>query len=152
MLWTWRNKALFDDSFSFPSNLSKVILDRATKIYVKAVTGLIYDIKKGEVNLNPRQWSIFLRWIPPKPNWVKLNIDVCTKGQPRLVGVGGLIQDGDGGFLFYIGICHNDSAECWTLLQLAWSRGFRRVQVGSDSATTVDMVNKVVPELHPLAL
>jgi len=52
---------------------------------------------------------------------VELNVDGCSKGNPRSAGGSGVIRDHRRivikGFFYYYGMCSNNIAEATTLLQ-----------------------------------
>ena len=53
--------------------------------------------------------TVLISWNPPTHNWIKLNTDGCSKGNPGIAGGGGVIRDSLGrwlgGFLVHIGTC-----------------------------------------------
>lgn len=57
------------------------------------------------------------------------------------------------GFDHYLGIATVNEAEIWGLyngLQLAWNAGCRRLIVKLDSQVVIQLLNKDLPEIHPL--
>eukprot|EP00258_Populus_trichocarpa_P027694 XP_024443713.1 uncharacterized protein LOC112324533 [Populus trichocarpa] len=87
-------------------------------------------------------------WKYPQEERIKLNVDGCSKGNPGVAGAGGVIRDHlgvwIGGFARNIGICSSVNAELWAVyvgLQLAWDRGFRKVDLESDSKVVVGLIN-----------
>jgi ribonuclease HI len=92
---------------------------------------------------------VCIGWRYPPIDWVKINVDGCSKGNPGLVGAGGVIRDAMGrwivGFALNIGICTSVGAELWAItngLKLAWSKGFRKIILESDSSLAVDLITK----------
>jgi ribonuclease HI len=80
---------------------------------------------------------------------VKINVDGCSKGNPGVAGAGGIIRDAMGrwivGFALNIGICTSVSAELWAItngLKSAWSKGFQKIILESDSSLAVDLITK----------
>jgi ribonuclease HI len=85
----------------------------------------------------------------PPPNGMKLNVDGCSKGNPGLAAARGLIRDCMGswirGFAINAGICTSVRAELWTVitgLELAWSLGFRKIILESNSLVVVGLLLK----------
>ncbi|KAG5249134.1 non-LTR retroelement reverse transcriptase [Salix suchowensis] len=87
-------------------------------------------------------------WTYPANDWIKLNVDGCSKGNPGEAGAGGVLRDGMGswiaGFARNNGICSSVTAELWAVyigLQLTWDRGYRKVILESDSSVVVGLMN-----------
>ncbi|OMO72395.1 hypothetical protein COLO4_27635 [Corchorus olitorius] len=102
--------------------------------------------------------EVQLSWDKPPEGWVKLNTDGSWNQASNEAAFGGVIRGQCGewllGFSQAIGKCSIDMAELWGIHQgisLAWSRGFRALEIESDSATSVDMIRKGVNTNHPLA-
>ncbi|KAL9386971.1 hypothetical protein Peur_020095 [Populus x canadensis] len=87
-------------------------------------------------------------WRYPSIEWVKLNVDSCSRGNPGCAGAGGLIRESMGswikGFAINTGICSSVRAEFWaaiTGLELAWDLGLHQIILESDSVLTVNLIN-----------
>ncbi|KAL9437497.1 hypothetical protein AB3S75_023376 [Citrus x aurantiifolia] len=87
-----------------------------------------------------------IRWRAPDWPSVSLNTDGARKGLEQ-AGAGGLLRDFNGnwikGFIVNLGTCSVLSAELWGLLhglKMAWENGFRRVQVGVDNKSVVQLL------------
>ena len=69
-------------------------------------------------------WSprSFPRWSPPNAGFLKLNFDGSARGNPGLIGIGGIIRDSSGSSLLSFsspsGFCSVNEVE---LLALRWS-------------------------------
>ncbi|EOY16798.1 Uncharacterized protein TCM_035679 [Theobroma cacao] len=92
--------------------------------------------------------EILISWELPKHLYVKLNVDGSARGQPEMATVGGVITDEVGnwllGFNYKIGISCSLQVELWALywgLTLCWDKGFRKVQVESDSLLAVQKIS-----------
>lgn len=61
------------------------------------------------------------RWTPPPLGWVKMNLDITSKGNPGKAGYGGVIRDAEGqwcsGFMQFVGDCNALTSEACTM---AW--------------------------------
>ena len=98
----------------------------------------------SNVMAQPRT-EIFMRWEPPLENWIKLNVDGASKGNPGLAGGGGALRTHKGdwikGFAANFGICSSVKAEMLAVLQglwLAWNLGILRLELHMDSKVMVD--------------
>lgn len=104
---------------------------------VLAIKRMVVDVnmvqthRNGENTANRELRQI--GWIYPTEDWVKLNMDGCSKGQ-GVAGAGGAIQDGMGtwlmGFARNNGVCYSVTAELLAVyigLELAWTKGLKRL-------------------------
>ena len=98
---------------------------------------------------NPVKAKIQVQWLPPPVNWVKLNSDGSSMGNPGLAGGGGLIRNERGewikGYARAIGITTSVAAELWALrdgICLCSALNFPAVIVELDSKLVVDLLNK----------
>uniref|UniRef100_A0A2C9VZT4 RNase H type-1 domain-containing protein n=1 Tax=Manihot esculenta TaxID=3983 RepID=A0A2C9VZT4_MANES len=89
--------------------------------------------------------------------WVKLNVDGSCLGNPGPASIGGLLRDASANWLSGFGLNIGEmsilNAEIIGIsigLQLAWSMGFRRVIVESDSLQAVRLINEKDISAHPL--
>ena len=80
------------------NGLKRKIMGRATEYYN------FYSCKNSCRRRNSE--LCYIKWIPPKTGWFTLNTDGVAKGNPRMVGAGGLIRDHNGRWIrdFYIGL------------------------------------------------
>jgi len=76
-------------------------------------------------------------------------VDGCSKGNPGVAGVGGVIRDAMGrwivSFALNIGISKLVGVELWSItdgLKLAWSKGFHKIILESDSTLMVELITK----------
>ena len=86
---------------------------------------------------------------------VKVNTDGAVRD--GLAAAGGVIRDCTGvwlyGFVHFLGSCSVPMAELWDIissLRLAWSRGYRRICLETDSMLSFLLLNKSVDRNHPL--
>ena len=100
-----------------------------------------------------------MKWVPPPPGMVKVNVDGAAARRAAVVGV---IRDelGNwmGGFVTKIGIADALRAELWSILhglKLAWDMGFRRVILETDSQLAIHVIssrNSLDPNYNLVAL
>jgi ribonuclease HI len=140
-IWKERNHRIFSSSTSPYTSTVQVI---------RRLMGDVIHSMVGESGFkdNTKQ-RVCIGWRYPPIDWVKINVDGCSKGNPGLVGAGGVIRDAMGrwivGFALNIGICTSVGAELWAItngLKLAWSKGFRKIILESDSSLAVDLITK----------
>ncbi|PKI65945.1 hypothetical protein CRG98_013665 [Punica granatum] len=120
---------------------------------------LLRLISSHGLSMIVKQWR-YIHWTKPDEGWFKLNTDGASKGNPGLVGAGGLICDSNGnwmgGFMLNIGIASSMAAELWGArdgLELAWDMDYPRLILEIDSASVRDsMVGQEAgaPPLRPL--
>ncbi|KAK6780244.1 hypothetical protein RDI58_022428 [Solanum bulbocastanum] len=100
-------------------------------------------------NLHQSINSQLVKWHKPEEEWVELNVDGCSKGNPESAGGGGVIRDHRRivikGFIDYNGMCSNNIAEATTPLQgiklcIDIGKGF--VVVVSDSLLIMEIINR----------
>lgn len=91
--------------------------------------------------------EIYVRWLCPRPGWVKLNTDGASKGNPGLAGCGEIIRGHRGEVLEMFAakceICSSTQAELWGVvrgLAVAWNAGYRQVQLNVDLLIVVQLV------------
>ncbi|CAN1844672.1 Putative ribonuclease H protein At1g65750, partial [Linum perenne] len=88
--------------------------------------------------------EVCISWEPAPPEWVTLNSDGSVLSESGQAAAGGLIRDYQGhclaAFSKNLGICSIIRAELRGVvsgLQLAWDRGYRKVQLQIDSQCAV---------------
>ena len=81
----------------------------------------------------------YVRWSPPNEDWIKLNIEGCSKRITSMVGASDLVHDSQGKWLFEftynIGLCEAIKRELWVVIQdlmLAWCKKDRKVVLEVD--------------------
>jgi len=138
-IWKERNHRIFNSTVSPYTNTVRVIR-RLVEDIIHSMAG------ESGFTVNSKQ-RVFIGWRYPPIDWVKVNVDGCSKGNPGVAGAGGVIRDAMGkwivGFAINIGICTSVGAELWAIangLQLAWSKGFRKIILESDSSLAVDLI------------
>lgn len=73
----------------------------------------------GKIRKQNRLVAIQVRWITPPKDWVKLNTNGASQGNPGKAGGGGVIRDSFGkwvkGFSRSIGVATSVMVECWAI-------------------------------------
>ncbi|CAA7032614.1 unnamed protein product [Microthlaspi erraticum] len=97
-------------------------------------------------------------WMRPQTNWVKVNTDGASRGNPGLATAGGVLRDERGhwrcGFALNIGICSAPLAELWGVyygLWIAWEQRAQRVELEVDSEVVVRFLTTRIGEENPLS-
>ena len=103
----------------------------------------------GGGGMNDNKEFEHIGWKYPADEYIKLNVDRCSKGNPRVAGAEAVIQDHMGtwivGFGRNIGFCSLVTAKLWAIyvgLQITWDRGFRNVILESYSKVVVGFINE----------
>lgn len=80
-------------------------------------------------------------WSPPPENWLKLNTDGVSKGNPGTAGGRGIFRDSRNLFIsaytFHCGVCNAITAELWAVfhgLKSAQQFGYNKVIIETDSS------------------
>ncbi|CAL1381633.1 unnamed protein product [Linum trigynum] len=88
-----------------------------------------------------------LAWNPPPVDWMSIHTDGSVKQPGSLAAAGGLIRDWTGrcveAFVENLGVCTITRAEIMAAirgLQVAWRKGFRKVQLNLDSTTAISVL------------
>ncbi|KAK9011773.1 hypothetical protein V6N11_039855 [Hibiscus sabdariffa] len=89
----------------------------------------------------------FVQWVAPAHDWVWLNTDASVSLPDHLGSLGGVLRGSSGdwlrGYRQSVGVVPPLNAELWSILvglQLAFSMGFSRVQVQSDSSAAIRLI------------
>ncbi|XP_031404484.1 uncharacterized protein LOC116213609 [Punica granatum] len=106
-----------------------------------------------ESQKNPVIEAVLTRWVPPCDGWVKLNTGAVFRGDPGPAGGGGSVHGRSGkwiiGYVSNLGECKQLTANLWALLwglNLVSERGYRKVQVETDSELALKCLNRVNTE------
>jgi ribonuclease HI len=90
---------------------------------------------------------VLIGWSPPKPQFIKLNIDGAYKDS-KVAGCGGVIRGCQGEWLGVfakcVGLCSAFIAKLWGVvegLRFAHRLGFKKVELNIDSEAVVRVVN-----------
>ncbi|KAL6202860.1 hypothetical protein ACLB2K_026564 [Fragaria x ananassa] len=145
-IWKWRCKCIFEERFRYPYNFTDVILNYAaewTKASAKHKMQRVEHVKA-------------LSWIKPVLGVHKLNVD-GSRTRAGDIGAGGIIRDSSGcwcgGFMVNIGAGEVLQAEAWGLfygIQLALSMKIPKLEIESDSAVLVNLLQNSDMDVHPL--
>ena len=142
-LWKWRNKRCFEVPEFCQSQAAAFIKIQATKI----IRAFAEPSKQEHLPKRSGYGEVLVHWLPPTENWVKLNVDGASRGNPRYAGGGGVFRDYHGkwigGFSCNLNWCSSMKAELLALLKglrLAWEGQFSRLEVNMDSQAVVNLI------------
>ncbi|CAN1291596.1 Putative ribonuclease H protein At1g65750, partial [Linum perenne] len=138
-LWRYRNDRVFNGKLT-----TAVTLTRHIQAWV-ALVGDTLDRDRSVTDVvPPARTEVCISWEPAPPEWVTLNSDGSVLSESGQAAAGGLIRDYQGhclaAFSKNLGICSIIRAELRGVvsgLQLAWDRGYRKVQLQIDSQCAV---------------
>ncbi|CAN1127777.1 Putative ribonuclease H protein At1g65750, partial [Linum perenne] len=95
----------------------------------------------------PTRTGEYISWEPASPEWVTLNSDGSVLHESGQAAAGGLIRDYQGrcltAFTMNLGKCSITMAElrgAVSGLQLAWERGYRKIQLQLDSQCAIHLL------------
>ncbi|KAL0013081.1 hypothetical protein SO802_000150 [Lithocarpus litseifolius] len=104
--------------------------------------------------LNKTKWNLMeevvkrIRWEKPEVGWFRLNSDGSSLGNPGQAGSGGLIRNGEGGWLCgyarKIGITMSFAAELWGLrdgILQCINLHLLAIKIEIDAKSIVDLLN-----------
>ncbi|CAN1291604.1 Putative ribonuclease H protein At1g65750, partial [Linum perenne] len=137
--WRYRNDRVFNGKLT-----TAVTLTRHIQAWV-ALVGDTLDRDRSVTDVvPPARTEVCISWEPAPPEWVTLNSDGSVLSESGQAAAGGLIRDYQGhclaAFSKNLGICSIIRAELRGVvsgLQLAWDRGYRKVQLQIDSQCAV---------------
>lgn len=145
-IWKVRNIAVFEDVTWEPWLIQ-------SKIH--SLCSVIHQAYRSTKSSKQNRLVV---WKHPTEEFVKLNVDGSSLGNPGHLGFGGIIRNFDGawmmGFSGYCGFTTNISAELFAIahgLACAWDGGHRKVICESDSLMALTMVEQGVNGCHPHA-
>ncbi|KAF7811130.1 putative ribonuclease H protein At1g65750 family [Senna tora] len=149
-IWRMRNAEVFDNSRIGNADPVLAILKLSTD------SSRAFDrISSGNFG-HSAQVQRFICWEKPSSGWVKFNVDAARRESLNLSACGGIARDSVGrfiiGFMRSLGDASVLNAELWGIfcaLEVAWSAGFKKVLVESDSLLAVNLVNDSIPLSHP---
>ncbi|CAN1138504.1 Putative ribonuclease H protein At1g65750, partial [Linum perenne] len=149
-LWRSRNDRIFNNKLTTADNLSR---------HIRAWVVLVGDTLDRDRFIShiipPARTEVCISWEPAPPEWVTLNSDGFVLPETGQAAAGGLLRDHLGrclvAFTVNLGNCSITRAElrgAVSGLQLAWDRGYRRVQLQLDSQCAVSLLQSRDHEDH----
>ncbi|KAK8572428.1 hypothetical protein V6N12_028481 [Hibiscus sabdariffa] len=88
-----------------------------------------------------------IHWVAPPHDWISLNTDAAVSSLNNFGTIGGVLCGPASawlrGYCKSVGVVSPLNAEIWSILEglnMAWSMGFSRVQVQSDSSVAIRML------------
>lgn len=169
MIWKERNRRVFQDIAKKP----ETIWDRAVKIMRETILTENWDeedwkanqVEEGILNKlnlrfemihhkeNPRQdmkTQIPDKFSYPRENFIKLNFDGASKGNPDEAGFGGIFRDSNKQvrwiFADWAGEMTNNEAEFWALhqgLRIVVRNSYMNLEITGDSQIAIEMLKKL---------
>ncbi|KAH9734293.1 putative ribonuclease H protein [Citrus sinensis] len=138
-IWYWRNQVMFNNK-SWNGDL----IVRDIKARTESICSTLSSVGYRR-NARIQKW---IRWDPPPWPFLCLNTDGARKGNGE-ASAGGLLRDCHGnfihGFSANLGVCSVIKAELWGVLhglRMAWDLGYRRIQVGTDNCSVVQLIKE----------
>lgn len=143
-LWRRRNGIIFNNIIWSPSEV--VIRVRKTVLAIKEAMDIDGKLSRNESTADNES---AIRWCYPRTGEVALNCDGLVSSAGGVAACGGVVRDDMGNFIVgyttNLGSCSILAAELWSILHglsIAWSRGYKKTQVYSDSKTAVSLLNE----------
>lgn len=147
-LWLRRNAYIFRNENCNTSNTFWSII-LAARDFEESMGALAFS------NSICREITIY--WKPPEIGWIKGNVDGANREEGRAASCG-VFRNSTGrwvaGFSRGLGSMDKFLAELWgifTGIQLAWTKGFRRVCFEFDSRASVNLIANGCVVGHPLS-
>ncbi|XP_012845938.1 PREDICTED: uncharacterized protein LOC105965938 [Erythranthe guttata] len=152
-IWKSRCRAIFEDTPMNTTTITRSIFSHLRALNdaflgkrpMKLMGRLIIQQLNLEVKPPPLTRGSWIKWNPPNPLQVKVNVDGSRKGDE--CSGGGLIRTHDGsfirGFSNFYGQGNHILAEAQTILdglRICHEMGFTQVKVESDSKLVIDMI------------
>lgn len=145
-IWIARNKKVFDDINPDPNTIYRECL-----VFQSEIVRTFVD----KFPTATRQVKL-VTWKFPGTGKIKLNTDGSSRGNPGPAGFGGVFKEERGhwvlGFYGRLADCTSLEAELWGIfrgLELVQSQGMEAVEVESDSATTIALIEGEAPAHSP---
>ncbi|KAK4711266.1 hypothetical protein R3W88_005779 [Solanum pinnatisectum] len=146
-IWLQRNHTVFrsNNPMTTPSTLFQLIMVRVSE-FKHLSTASAHDSSKIDIRI---------LWFPPPVNFYKLNIDGAFIKKDQTGGLGGVIRDSNGSWVF--GFCKKIIAFSHTLvelqafelgLQLAFERGMIPLEIETDLTEVIEFLH----HSHPIYL
>ncbi|CAA7018343.1 unnamed protein product [Microthlaspi erraticum] len=119
--WKWRCGNVFGENRRCPDRV-KFIKDLAKEVWMA-------HLATPELSRSTAREERLIGWSPPEGDWIKLNTDGASRGNPGSAAAGGVLRDAEGqwcgGFAINIGRCSAPLAELWGVyygLCMAWEK------------------------------
>ncbi|OVA07373.1 Ribonuclease H domain [Macleaya cordata] len=143
LMWAiWNSKnSLIHNNFSEPASS---ILNRAARMIPSK-----YDHRVVLNHSRPHNHNLTLPWSPPKSGWMKINTDGAWNSDALEGGMGFVITDSNGTFLFAAALNANfSSAEepeiraIWWAMKKAKEMKIKALEIESDAEVVVEQLKK----------
>ncbi|CAL0303157.1 unnamed protein product [Lupinus luteus] len=145
-----RNKTIFENFNASPNQVCLEIIARSESTHRNL------SQNPPSLILGSRPNQPVIRWFPLNMDWVKLNAVGAFSASRRLASCAGVVRDHFGSFIFAfakkLGECSVVQAELWGIcegLRLLQHRGFRKINIESDSACGIQLIISGCTSYHP---
>ncbi|XP_048599877.1 uncharacterized protein LOC125579991 [Brassica napus] len=109
----------------------------------------VYVSQKAPPVINPKP----ITWEPPPMGWLKCNFDCSFRKESNSVGIGWIIRDANGVFVYagmarvnnVLNAFQGEALAFLYAMHQVWIRGWRQVWFEGDSMELTCVVNQVVP-------
>ncbi|KAJ8422016.1 hypothetical protein Cgig2_007566 [Carnegiea gigantea] len=152
-LWKCRNRRCFENPELHQPEAWVFIQARAREI----INAFNAPSLPSSVASKQRIQEAFVHWHALREDWIKLNIDGASRGNPRPAGGGGIFRDHYGNsiraFACNFGWCTSVKAEALALLKglrIAWDMGYKKLEITLDSQITAWKSRQPCPRNQPL--
>ncbi|CAN1187916.1 Putative ribonuclease H protein At1g65750 [Linum perenne] len=150
LIWQARNKFIFEHLDRPPS----AIVEQC-QFWINLVLSSWKTFQLGREAPGLARQTQLIAWRPGEEGWFTLNTDGSRISQSGATAIGGIIRDSTGklvrAFCANVGNCSITRAELRAIvegLKLAWSLGIKKVDVQSDSAAAVAMLQAGAHSAH----
>ncbi|KAK8604907.1 hypothetical protein V6N13_082372 [Hibiscus sabdariffa] len=143
-LWYRRNCILVDADFVDRDDIVASSVRYVQELTAARPHPVLKEWSAGQMQPQATGWTL------PRRGWVRLNGDGAVRLSDGAAAVGGVLRSDSGvwlfGFVCSLGKCSILNAELWAIylgLMYAWNRGYRKVEVQSDSRDAIHCITKV---------
>lgn len=137
LIWKSRNESIFSNSHR---NAQTII----SMSHIWTMSYLEFDNK---MKVHPST-NLHSKWSPPNTGWIKLNSDGAVSLDGQFLTIGGVLCDYEGkwlwGYNMNLGSESIFKTEARSMLEglfLAWDKGYKKIEIESDNALLVDLLN-----------
>lgn len=150
-IWRWRNEYIFKDEYQENEKKMQWIEKQSEDIKEAFRKAEIIQRSGGQKH------NIILTWNKPVDGAHAINVDGCVKWRNSSAGCAGVIRDKDGkwegGYLCKLKTNNVAMAEGWAILKAlewAWSRGYMKIIIQSDSPEVIEGLQRYNEVKGPL--
>ncbi|RYR53791.1 hypothetical protein Ahy_A06g029039 [Arachis hypogaea] len=145
LIWKFRNEYIH-------SNINTPL--RIKEMKIRSLAREIRDTRRRIEN-NQYAKPLTVSWKPPQEGWIKLNTDGASRGNPGQASCAGIFRNADSDWVYgyarrltYAKAIEVEVAAIREGLEIAWKKGFRRIELETDSQAAVNLMENP-PKRHP---